>query len=483
MNAVIAPVLASAARQRESVSAGGGPPRLSSSVSYWLSPIASLLLLLLTFPDPTHARINVTSLPGRDSVQLTIYNSADLTLVKETRLLTFRKGLNKLEFSWANTLIDPTSVEFRALTRPDEIEILDVSFPPRVTNTLEWRINSEFAGEVTVEIRYFTSGISWSADYVAEVNRPEKLMQLAGNVRVTNNSGEDYENAAVRLVVGTIRLVESIGDLARRGQVLDTETVRVLRTNGSLGTVTVQFATSDSTSALFGGMAGGGGTGKDQKLREVVKEALSEYFLYSVEGRDTIPTGWSKRLPSFNTPAVPLVSLYKFETEQWGANVVRFYTFTNNTASKLGKEPLPDGAVRAFRTVTDDRLLAYVGATSVKYIPINERVEMDLGADAAVLVKPTLMNWEKTNLAYDVFGNVTGWTTKETWEIELQNSRDIDIMLDVRRNFSGDWALETQTPYEKLDANKVKFLLPLQPREKQQFTYELTTRHGTSATR
>src|SRR5436190_2220648 len=125
-----------------------------------------------------HARINVVTLPDRDTVQLTIYNSADLTLVKETRHLTFRKGMNKLEFSWANTLIDPTSVEFRALTHADEVEVQDVSFPPRVANTLEWRINSEFAGDVVVEIRYFTSGISWSADYVVEANRNETQMDF-----------------------------------------------------------------------------------------------------------------------------------------------------------------------------------------------------------------------------------------------------------------------------------------------------------------
>src|SRR3954469_8042274 len=94
------------------------------------------------------ARINVVTLPDRDTVQLTIYNSVDLTLVKETRHLTFRKGLNRLEFSWAKTLIDPTSVELRAVTHADEVEILDVSFPARVTNTLEWRIQSEAAGEV-----------------------------------------------------------------------------------------------------------------------------------------------------------------------------------------------------------------------------------------------------------------------------------------------------------------------------------------------
>src|SRR5436190_3843434 len=96
--------------------------------------------------------------------------------------------------------------------------MLDVSFPPRVTNTLEWRINSEFAGEVQVEIRYFTSGINWAADYVAESEKAEKLLDLAGSVRVNNNSGEDYENAQVRLVVGVIHLVENIADLARVGR-------------------------------------------------------------------------------------------------------------------------------------------------------------------------------------------------------------------------------------------------------------------------
>ena len=109
-----------------------------------------ILLSLLIAAFAAQARINVVTLPDRDTVQLTIYNSVDLTLVKETRHLTFRKGLNKLEFSWANTLIDPTSVEFRALTHGDEVEVLDASFPPRAPNTLEWRINSEFAGDFVV---------------------------------------------------------------------------------------------------------------------------------------------------------------------------------------------------------------------------------------------------------------------------------------------------------------------------------------------
>src|SRR5688572_2680292 len=170
----------------------------------------ALLLLLVGVANEAVARINVTALPGRDATQLTIYNSVDLTLVTERRTLTFRKGINRLEFSWANTLIDPTSLDFRALSHADQVEVLDVSFPPRLVNTLEWRIQSEYAGEVQVEIRYFTSGINWSADYSVEAASDEKLMNLRGHVRVNNQSGEDYENAQIRLVVGVVKLVEEI---------------------------------------------------------------------------------------------------------------------------------------------------------------------------------------------------------------------------------------------------------------------------------
>ena len=146
-------------------------------------------------------------------------------------------------------------------------------------------------------------------------------------------------------------------------------------------------------------LAGCGGAGA--KTKEIIKEELSEYFLYTVEGRDTIPTGWGKRLPSFKTTDVPITSYYKFEKERWGDQVMRYYRFTNSVPSHLGKEPLPDGAVKAFRIVTDDNLYAFVGSTAVKYIPVNETVELELGNDREVLVKPTLMNWVKTDLAFD----------------------------------------------------------------------------------
>jgi hypothetical protein len=434
--------------------------------------LISILAAAVWSAGVAQARINVVTLPGRDTVQLTVYNSADLTLVKETRVLTFRKGLNRLEFSWANTLIDPTSVEFRALTHGDEVDVLDVSFPPRVTNTLEWRIHSEFGGEVQVEIRYFTSGISWSADYVLEAQRTEKLAGLAGYVRINNNSGEDYDQAQVRLVVGVIRLVDEIARLAQMG--------RPGNPAAPPQASAIPTAAKSELSKRVRGL--------EDKLMlgaevQVVKEELSEYFLYTVGGRDTILNGWSKRLGSFRTNDVPLTSYYKYERERGDDQVVRYYRFKNDKSSKLGNEPLPDGDVKAFRVVSDDQLYAFVGRTAVKYIPVNEQVELELGNDVEVMVKPALVNWIKTDLQFDQRGNVKGWTIKETWEVQVQNSKEIDVVLDIRRNFAGDWTLNTQAQYDKVDATKVKFVVALKPREKQKLTYELTTRFGTNATR
>ena len=431
-----------------------------------------LAVFLALLANRAVARVNVVTLPGRDSVQLTIYNSVDLTLVRETRVLTFRKGLNRLEFSWANTLIDPTSVELRATTHPDSIDVLDVSFPARVSNTLEWRIESDFAGEVELEIRYFTSGIRWNADYVVDAAPAEKTMTFSGNVRVDNQSGEDYENAQIRLIVGTVRLVEEIVSLARQDQAKNEPTSVMLGKD---------VKTDKAMLFAFNGAVDRASVVAKEK--QIVKEELSEYFLYTVEGRDTIPNGWSKRLPSFRTDQVPLISLYKFEPERWGSAVTRFYRFTNSTACNLGKEPLPDGTLKAFRTVAEDGSWQFIGTSGLKYVPVAEQIDLELGKDREVRVDPKLINWEKFDLSFDRRGNVNGWTTRESWQVELQNSKSIEAVIDFRKSFAGDWSIESEHPYEQVDATKVKFLETLQPGQQKTFAYTVTIRHGTNATR
>src|SRR4051795_1846892 len=173
------------------------------------------LLAAFAFCSANRAEnVDLSTVPRRNSVQLTIYNSEDITLVRETRVVTFKKGMNPLQFSWANTQIDPSSVDLKFLTSADKLDVEDTTFPHDKPQMLYWNVKSEFDGEATIQITYFTSGITWSADDIAIADKDENKLDIDGFVRVTNNSGEEYENAQVRLVVGTINLVEKIAQLA-----------------------------------------------------------------------------------------------------------------------------------------------------------------------------------------------------------------------------------------------------------------------------
>ena len=46
--------------------------------------------------------VDLSTVPPRDTVQLTIYNSEDLTLVSETRTISFKRGVNPRIFTKKN---------------------------------------------------------------------------------------------------------------------------------------------------------------------------------------------------------------------------------------------------------------------------------------------------------------------------------------------------------------------------------------------
>ncbi len=53
-----------------------------------------ITLLITVIVASASAKIDLTTLPTRETVQLTIYNSADMTLVRESRNLTVKPGRN-----------------------------------------------------------------------------------------------------------------------------------------------------------------------------------------------------------------------------------------------------------------------------------------------------------------------------------------------------------------------------------------------------
>lgn len=438
--------------------------------------ITVLLMILGVAGATASAKVDLTTLPSRDTVQLTIYNSADMTLVRESRALTLKQGTNALQFSWENTLIDPTSLEMLAKAQADKIEIAELVYPPRVKNLGLWNVQSEISGPVPVEITYLTSGLTWRAFYMGTLSKDEKTMQLQGYVRVTNNSGEDYENAQTRLIVGKVHILDQIAELARREYPY-----------GRPGEPIILPRTPQP--AALGGKARGElrqlSMSAMAKPKEIVKEGLSEYFLYTIEGTETIPTGWSKRLASFDVEGVPVVNLYKFEEERYGPQVVRFLSFKNDREHKLGQTPIPDGSLKVYRSVDDQKHLSYEGQSAFKYIPVNDKVELNLGTVADVVVEPKLTDYKTENYRFNTKGNVSGWDEVKTFTVEVRNTRDVPAKIEIVRNFgTPNWDLKRagdETAFEKVDLDTVKFTLELPPQSKKTFEYTLTTYQGVRA--
>ena len=433
--------------------------------------LAALTVMVCTTAS---AKVDLTTLPSRDTVQLTIYNSADMTLVRESRALTLKTGANALQFSWENTLIDPTSLEILPKAQANQIDVAELVYPPRVKNLGLWNIRSKVSGKVPVEITYLTSGLSWRAFYMGTLSQDEKMMRLQAYVRVTNNSGEDYENAQTRLIVGQVHILDQIAELAQR-QYPYGRPGEGGRAAGQAGAALVEERVRLPAVQLMMQRAA-------EKPKEIVKEGLSEYFLYTIEGTETIPTGWSKRLMSFDIDGVPVVNLYKFEEERYGPSVNRFLSFKNDETHKLGQTPLPDGNLTVYRSADEQKHLSYEGQSSFKYIPVNEEVELDLGAVADVVVEPNLIDAKTDNYRFDNKGDISGWDEIQVFTVHVRNARDVAAKVEITRNFASPyWDLKRSDDvgsFEKVDLDTVKFTVELPPHSRKTFEYTLTTYNG-----
>lgn len=436
--------------------------------------------------------VDLSTVPDRASVQLTIYNSEDLTLVRETRKVTFKKGVNPLQFSWANTLIDPSSVELKFLTNPDKLTVLDTTFPHAKPQMLYWNVQSDFDGEAKIEITYFTSGITWVADYVAIANAAEDAMHIDGFVRVQNNSGEDYENAQVRLVVGTINLVEKIAQLAQipvdgveNMKFKDRSRFDQMRKAGAKAMV----LKAEVAEAMSGPTAA---------PKEIIKEGLSEYFIFTIEGTESVPNGWSKRMRSMEADKAPFKIQYRYRPRMYGEQLVRLYLLVNNKDSKLGSSPLPDGAVRVLRENGRDGL-SFLAQNSIKYIPIGDKMELVLGPDPEVIFEliklrsfrdniwlmlddvRTLRRVDDGALGIDVRSHVAGWTEHQIFTQRIRNYSGKAIDVEVERPWDGHVIFRSELQPKLFDFRTPVFVTKVQPGEKKEHLFEIVRHQGRNA--
>ncbi len=559
------------------------------------------LLLLLALLARAQAAVDLVTLPSRESTQLTIYNSEDITMVREHRLLTVKEGVNRIQFSSANTLIDPTSIEFRILDKQDKVDLVDTTFPAGRNDALQWNIKSQIAGKIPVEIRYFTSGITWAADYVGIANEDETKLAVTGFVRVTNGSGEVYDNAQTRLVVGKINLVEKIADLAR------------MPAPWRLGRATT---TTDSPRSAYElprvdmdarykwvEQLEEGRDGKKEQPKQVIKQGLSEYFLFTIEGREDIKDKEPKRLVALKATEIPLEAVCKLSDRSkgeittvaasdvveinlgsddgvregqvfdvrrsgngtyvgavkavavapsWAAcrsikgaglavyqsgdhvfartdarsaiadrnHFTKFYRFKNvkllddqgkekklPSMENLGLSPLPNGTVRLFSEYKNHDL-AYVGGTETKYVPIGDRVEVNVGPDKDITIQRRVKDQKVGNVVarqykrrldneFVLYYDLVDYDETLFYEEELVSGKPVVAKTEVERQFDANvvlWGSEAEPPkgwtsneagayvdlhtvsgrVERVDQQHVKYFMDLTPGKKQRVEYSVT---------
>jgi len=233
--------------------------------------------------------------------------------------------------------------------------------------------------------------------------------------------------------------------------------------------------------------------------KEIVKEGLSEYFIFSIPGTETIPNGWSKRLRAIEAEQVPFKIQYRYRPLQYGERLVRLYTFTNDDASKLGGSPLPDGMIRVFRQ-NGRQGLSFIAQEQTKYIPIGDKVEVNLGTDPEVIFELIKLRAFRDNIwmrmsgievyrrvddgaaNIEVGSSVVGWDDHEVYTQRIRNYTAKAIDVEVRRAFSGHVEFRSSLPGVKLyDFRTPEFTSTVPAGKRADCLFEIVRHQGKNA--
>lgn len=149
---------------------------------------------------PAMARTKLVALPERADTIIRLDNP-NATLIEEERILTLQKGLNKVDFSWKAVSIDSDSIRLTVLDHPDGVNLLNVSYPPNEA-ALVWEISSDGDYAETVRISYLLHNIDRLVTYKAVADKEETKVNLKSYLILRNFSGEDFEQASVKLDYG-----------------------------------------------------------------------------------------------------------------------------------------------------------------------------------------------------------------------------------------------------------------------------------------
>lgn len=296
--------------------------------------------------------------------------------------------------------------------RAETIERIEVPELPKGlvnTPTLVWKIAADRAGKTDASFSYLTGGLSWHAEYSAAVNGAETQMELGSFISIENSSGRAYENVTLKLVAGDVHRAPA------------PRAVPAFRLEKSV------MALSDNA----------------QDLEE---RAMSEYHLYEVKVRTSLPDASAKRITFFDPVTVKVQRRFVYDAAKNPTDVAVTIEFVNS--EKDGPNTaLPAGRVRVYRSDTDGSSVL-IGEDAISHTPKNEKVRLTLGNAFDVKAERKVMDTR----------SVSSRVSEQQVEISLRNRKTEPVAVTAVEHLSGDWEIiQKSHEFVKRDASTVEF--------------------------
>ncbi len=277
--------------------------------------------------------------------------------------------------------------------------------------TLVSELASTRAGSQTVELSYLSGGLSWKADYVAELNEKDDALDLNGWVTLTNRSGTSYPGARLQLVAGDVNRVKDEMVMAAKAGRMRADEARA--------------------------------------PASMVQESLFEYHLYTLQRPTTISDNQTKQVALLNGSGVPVTKelvlqgndyYYRSSIGHLGQKmkVGVFVQFENREASRLGL-PMPKGVVRVYKKDSAGNA-QFVGEDRIDHTPKNETVRLKLGEAFDVTADKKQTDFKRRD-TYSPWSYVH----ESAYEIVLKNAKSEPVTVVVREPVPGDWTMLEET--------------------------------------
>jgi hypothetical protein len=313
--------------------------------------------------------------------------------------------------------------------------------------TLVSELQSKRAGAQQLELSYLSGGLSWQADYVAELSADDSTLDLNGWVALNNRSGTAYSNAKLQLVAGDVNRVRD----------------QMQRVRGA--------------SALAEAPA----PAPAPAAKAVAQESLFEYHLYTLGRPTTLADNQTKQVALLAATAVPtkkellLQGSPHYYSDSVGNIGTRikvgvFMEFANRESAHLGM-PLPKGVVRVYKRDNAGHA-RFVGEDRVEHTPKNETVRLNLGNAFDVTADKKQTNFRRREPS-----NGASYVYESAYEIVLRNAKTEAVSVTVREPVPGDWTmLEESQKHEKVSAGTAQWRVNVPAGRNTTLRYRVLTR-------